>query len=365
MLTSEKELGMAVGLRSHKRYALYNGALPVSLLLFDLRQVQALPERAEQAPERLSEGAQMLLNRLRKNRKQWAAWARKRQIECYRVYDADMPEYAVSIDCYGEYLHVAEYKAPKTVNESDADRRMQKIRQVIPVAFDIAPENILYKRRERQRGSQQYQRQNYKGEFVPVREGRARLLVNLHDYLDTGLFLDHRPLRLKIATEAKDKRFLNLFCYTATASVHAALGGAHETTSVDMSRTYLDWARRNFKANDQGGARHPLIQADCLKWLTESDGQFDLILLDPPSFSNSKRMAGSFDIQRDHLQLLEATVARLATGGRLYFSSNLRSFKLDSAVGERWKVVDISSATVDDDFARRATIHRCWQIEKE
>ncbi len=367
ILTGEKELGLAIGLRSHKRYALFNGPLPVTLLLFELSDEQKLrqrkPDSSGEVPAAvLSQGAEMLLNRLRKNRKKWDSWARKRELECYRVYDADMPEYSVAIDRYGEDLHVAEYQAPKTVKEADAERRMAEIRQVVPLAFDCAPENIHYKQRRRQRGKDQYQRQDRRGELQAVREGQVELLVNLSDYLDTGLFLDHRPLRLRIAAQAKGKHFLNLFCYTASASIHAARGGARSTTSVDMSRTYLEWARSNFAANGLGERGNELEQADCLQWLAQCERDYDLILLDPPSFSNSKRMDGNLDIQRDHPSLLESSMALLRPGGTLYFSNNLRSFKLDPELEQRWQVTDISRATIDEDFGRRSNIHRCWQI---
>jgi 23S rRNA (guanine2445-N2)-methyltransferase / 23S rRNA (guanine2069-N7)-methyltransferase len=369
ILTAEKELGLAIGLRSHKRYALFNGPLPVTLLLFELDEQQKLrdrPQNAEAAEGEafaLSNGAEMLLNRLRKNRKKWDSWGRKRDLECYRVYDADMPEYSVAIDRYGEQLHVAEYQAPKTVPEEDAERRMQEVRQVVPIAFDCAPEQVHYKQRRRQRGLNQYEKQDRQGELLSVVEGRVKLLVNLSDYLDTGLFLDHRPLRMRLANEAKGKHFLNLYCYTASASVHAAKAGARSTTSVDMSKTYLDWARSNFEANGLGASDNKLERADCLSWLQECERRFDLIFLDPPSFSNSKRMEGNLDVQRDQMSLLEASMACLAEGGTLYFSNNLRSFKLDPQVAERWHVEDISRATIDDDFARRSNIHHCWKLQ--
>ncbi len=367
LLTGDKELGLATGLRSHRRYALYNGSLPVSLLLFELEQSSKLPEKPEPKPvddpQQLSEAAQMLYNRLRKNRSKWDKWARKQGHECYRVYDADLPEYAVAIDRYGTHLHVAEYQAPASVAEERAAARMEDIRQVVPLAFECAGEQVHYKQRRRQRGRDQYKRQEARGELLNVREGRAELLVNLNDYLDTGLFLDHRPLRLKIAAEAGGTHFLNLFCYTATASVHAALGGARSTTSVDLSNTYLDWARSNFEANGLGASRHRLERSDVRSWLVECEREYDLILLDPPSFSNSKRMEGSLDIQRDHLELLELAMARLAPEGTLYFSNNLRSFKLDAAAGERWQLLDISRSTIDADFQRRPNIHRCWQLQ--
>ena len=219
----------------------------------------------------------------------------------------------------------------------------------------------MLKTRERQRGSAQYQKQAARGEYLPVREGAATFLVNLHDYLDTGLFLDHRPLRRRIYGEARDKRFLNLFCYTASASVQAALGGAAHTTSVDLSQTYLDWAHRNFDANELD-SRHRLIKADVMAWLAEGDSQYDLILCDPPTFSNTKKEQRVFDVQRDHVVLIERCMKRLAPGGTLYFSNNYRGFKLDPAINERYHCEDISAATIGFDFARRPNIHKAWKI---
>lgn len=251
------------------------------------------------------------------------------------------------------------------VEEAAAQRRLEEIRQVLP-ALTETPENaIFYKQRQRQRGREQYQRHGQRGEYREVHEGAAKLLVNLSDYLDTGLFLDHRPLRLRLAGEAAGKDFLNLFCYTATASVHVALGGARSSTSVDLSNTYLDWARRNFDLNGLPQQSHRLLRADCLAWLQEDRGEYDLILLDPPSFSNSKRMRASFDVQRDHPILLRAALARLRDGGVLYFSNNLRSFKLDPALAEICRPENISAATIDFDFRRKPHIHHCWRITRD
>ncbi len=194
------------------------------------------------------------------------------------------------------------------------------------------------------------------------REGLARLRVNLFDYLDTGLFLDHRPLRLRLHEEARDTRFLNLFGYTGAATVHAALGGARTTTTVDLSATYLEWCAANLQENGFGGARHRLAQADVLQWLRADTGQYDLVFCDPPTFSNSKR-AGDFDIQRTHVELLRLAVARLAPGGVLYFSNNFRRFRLDEAALSAFAAVeDISAATIPPDFARDPRIHRCWRL---
>ena len=304
----------------------------------------------------------MFGNRLKKNLKTLGKWARQQGIECYRVYDADMPEFAVAVDLYGDRVHVQEYAPPSSVSEEKAEARLQDVMAALPQVLGVAPEHIALKQRQRQSGKQQYQRMAQQGEFFEVREGQVRLLVNLTDYLDTGLFLDHRPMRLRIAAEAKGKRFLNLFCYTATATVHAAAAGARSTTSVDLSNTYLDWARRNLSLNGLSDL-HRLERADVMAWLESARGQqFDLIFIDPPTFSNSKKLEGVFDVQRDHPRLLELAMKLLAPGGVLYFSNNFRRFRMDPAVEARYLVEDISAQTLDRDFQRNSRIHRTWQI---
>lgn len=368
VLTSDLELGKATGLRSHKRYALYNGAIATSLLLFDLganefRGGDSAAEKTEAKQPALSEGATMFANRIRKNRKRLSSWVKREQIECYRLYDADMPEYAVAVDVYGEHLHVAEYQAPRGISEEAALRRLEEVRSALPQALDIAADNIVYKQRSRQRGAKQYTRQDSRGEMLTVREGQAQLLVNLHDYLDTGLFLDHRPLRLRIAQEAVGRDFLNLFCYTGSASVQAALGGAHSTTSVDLSNTYLNWLRKNLAANKLDETRNILIRENCQTWLARESGRYDLILLDPPSFSNSKAMIDSFDVQRDHVDLIRLAMGVLRGEGQCYFSSNRRGFELDAASLEEFRCEDITGATLPEDFKRNRKIHCCWLIK--
>ncbi|WP_409301460.1 bifunctional 23S rRNA (guanine(2069)-N(7))-methyltransferase RlmK/23S rRNA (guanine(2445)-N(2))-methyltransferase RlmL [Pseudomonas sp. KCJK8993] len=400
VFTGAPELGKRMGIRSHKQYSFWNGALPCKLLLIKVQpdqfvtgerrtpeqrqlereQAQATPEPVErqynkngnpikQAPApapvveqaRLSEGGQMFANRLQKNLKQLGKWAKREGVECYRVYDADMPEYSLAIDLYQDWVHVQEYAAPKSVDPEKAQARLFDALAAIPVALDVDKSRVLIKRRERQSGTRQYERQGAQGQFTEVREGGVKLLVNLTDYLDTGLFLDHRPMRMRIQKEAAGKRFLNLFCYTATASVHAAKGGARSTTSVDLSKTYLDWARRNFSLNGFSD-KNRLEQGDVMAWLETCRDEFDLIFIDPPTFSNSKRMEGVFDVQRDHVQLLDLALARLAPGGVLYFSNNFRKFQLDENLVARYQVEEITASTIDPDFARNGKIHRAWKI---
>jgi 23S rRNA (guanine2445-N2)-methyltransferase / 23S rRNA (guanine2069-N7)-methyltransferase len=412
VFTGAPDLGKRMGIRSHKQYAFWNGALPCKLLLIKVLPDQFVtgerrtPEQRrverEQAAEqaapsqqavadsdpyarvnkngnpikpaavpapapvveqpRLSEGGQMFANRLQKNFKTLGKWAKREGVDCYRVYDADMPEYAMAIDLYHDWVHVQEYAAPKSIDPEKAQARLFDALAAIPQALGIDKSRVIVKRRERQSGTRQYERQSAQGQFTEVHEGGVKLLVNLTDYLDTGLFLDHRPMRLRIQREAAGKRFLNLFCYTATASVHAAKGGARSTTSVDLSRTYLDWARRNLSLNGFSD-KNRLEQGDVMAWLQACRDEFELIFIDPPTFSNSKRMEGVFDVQRDHVQLLDLAIARLAPGGVLYFSNNFRKFQLDEHLSERYQVEEITAKTLDPDFARNSKIHRAWKIQ--
>ncbi len=376
IFTSDLELGKAIGLRSHKRYAFWNGALAAHLLLFNLvdNELRPLPGGAggpgddpatagsPAAAAELSEGARMFANRIRKNRKRLASWLKREQVQCYRLYDADMPEYAVAVDIYGERACVAEYQAPQAVDPGAAARRFEEVQAALPDALGIPTQAITYKQRRRQRGAGQYEKHDSTGELISVTEGRARLLVNLRDYLDTGLFLDHRPLRKRLGAEAAGRDFLNLFCYTGSATVHAALGGARSTTSVDLSNTYLGWLRKNLAHNGLDESGNALVRADCLQWLQQARGHYDLILLDPPSFSNSSAMTDSFDIQRDHPGLVRAAMGVLRTPGALYFSNNRRGFKLDPSLEEEFLCQDITRETLDPDFQRNSRIHCCWLI---
>lgn len=303
----------------------------------------------------------MFANRLKKNLKQLGRWVRKEEIECYRLYDADMPEYALAIDVYADWLHVQEYAAPRSIDPEKAQGRFLDALAAIPTVMDVPPERIVIKRRERQAGTRQYERQAERGQFMNVTEGGVKLLVNLTDYLDTGLFLDHRPMRMRIQKEAAGKRFLNLFCYTAVATVHAAAGGARSTTSVDLSKTYLDWAKRNLALNGFSD-KHSLVHADVMAWLENDREIYDMIFVDPPTFSNSKRMDDVFDIQRDHVLLLDRAMARLAPGGSLYFSNNFRRFVMDESVEARYQVTNITAQTFDPDFARNKKIHQAWHL---
>ncbi|MFO7982194.1 MAG: bifunctional 23S rRNA (guanine(2069)-N(7))-methyltransferase RlmK/23S rRNA (guanine(2445)-N(2))-methyltransferase RlmL [Desulfuromonadales bacterium] len=367
IITTDTGLGQCLGLRARKSHTVFNGALSCHLLHFDIAPRwyfrEVLGEDYRSKPfEELGEGARMFANRLRKNLKTIGRWARRNEIGCYRLYDADMPEYAVAVDLYGDHLHVQEYQAPKTVDSRNARLRLREVMAVLPQVLEISPENIHLKVRSRQKGVDQYGKLQDKSSFFEVSEGPARFLVNLDDYLDTGLFLDNRPIREYIREQAADKDFLNLFAYTGTVTVSAALGGAASTTTVDMSRTYLDWTLQNMEINGLGRGAHRYIQADCLAWLSEEKGRYDLIFLDPPTFSNSKRMSDTFDVQRDHVALIRATVDLLAPGGELIFSNNNRRFRVDREQLKDLDIVDITSQTIPRDFQRNPRIHVCYRI---
>ncbi|MDW7746714.1 bifunctional 23S rRNA (guanine(2069)-N(7))-methyltransferase RlmK/23S rRNA (guanine(2445)-N(2))-methyltransferase RlmL [Halomonas sp.] len=370
VFTANPDLGHRIGLRARKQYALRNGPLEAKLLLMAIPEAEE-SSSGEAAPSR-SEGAQMFANRLEKNRKRLKKWLKKSGERCYRLYDADMPEYALAIDLYGDRVHVQEYAPPKSVDAAQAQKRLHEALGVIPDVLGVDPGKVVVKRRERQSGKAQYRKQAASGERFEVREGRARLWVNLRDYLDTGLFLDHRPVRRLLGELAAGKRFLNLFCYTGAATVQAALGsqeegkqsagGARESVSVDLSNTYLEWARDNFALNRLDPGRHRVVRDDCLRWLATAGGEFDLIFLDPPTFSNSKKMADTLDVQRDHGRLVRLAMARLAPDGTLVFSNNQRRFTLDADLAEQFRVEDISAKTFDPDFQRRPDLHHVFLI---
>lgn len=380
IFTAKPAWGKLLGIHSHKQYALFNGALPAKLLLMHINDDSIYSKRQKETPSpygakaasaaqpqiELDAGAQMFANRLRKNLRSLGKWARTQGHECYRLYDADMPEYAFAIDCYGKHIHMQEYKAPATIDEADAAERRRQAYQALCVVMQevlqIPPQQISLKVREKQKGSEQYRPTHKDGEDIEVSEGEARFIVNLERYLDTGLFLDHRPIRQWIHQHSRNCRFLNLYCYTATASVHAALGGALSTTNVDLSRTYLQWAQRNFELNNIDLREHALIQSDCLSYLQEAQEEFDLIFLDPPTFSNSKSTENVLDIQRDHQELIGHCMRVLAPNGLLIFSNNHRRFQLDDEIAERYLVQDCTPASIDKDFARNPKIHRTWFI---
>ena len=380
ILTASPDTARELRLRSYRVHELWNGAIAVRLLRIDLgapgaQNVEARRQQ-QQAEAAASPGGQMFANRLDKNLRRLAKLAQRAQVSCYRLYDADMPEYSFAIDRYAVaataevHLHVQEYAAPSTVDVEAARRRRREVLASLPGVLQIPPERIHLRLRTRQSGSGQYQRQraltgsNADERRLTVEEGGLKFLVNLDDYLDTGLFLDHRLTRQRLRELAPGARFLNLFCYTSSATVYAASGGARSSVSVDLSGNYLDWAAGNFKLNGLDPAHHRLERADCRQWLREADAHapFDLIFLDPPTFSNSKRMQGVLDVQRDHPELIELCLRLLAPGGVLLFSTNAQRFRPDPVLLQRWQVRDISARMLPFDFERNPRIHRCFEI---
>lgn len=379
VLTGNPPLGLALGLKAKRTHTLWNGPIECRLLRFDVepkyfetkREPGALPTFDTEAA-RARPGAAMFANRLRKNFASLGEWARKEGISCYRVYDADMPEYAFSIDLYAaapggdaqRFVYVQEYAPPATVDAAKAKGRREEAFAVIPEVLGVPREKVYVRTRRKQKGGTQYEKLGERGEFELVGEGGLEFYVNFKDYLDTGLFLDHRPTRARIRELAAGKTFLNLFAYTGTASVFAAAGGARMTTTVDLSHTYIDWARRNLEHNGFGDERrHRLLQEDVVSWLeTPPRERYDLIFLDPPTLSRSKRMTGEFDLQRDHVKLIRDTLLRLAPEGLLIFSNNFRKFRLDEAGLADLEVKDVTAATIPRDFARNPRIHQCFEI---
>lgn len=361
VLAGDEELGRAMRLSPDKRYALYNGALETPLLTFSLRAAGDAPAR-ELKP--LSEGAQMLKNRLEKNVRHLRKRLSREGISCWRAYDQDLPEYAVAIDVYEGWLHIQEYKAPQDIPIDVARTRLREAVRVAAEVFETPRDRIAVKTREKGKGGSKYGQFDQRGEFIEVNEGGLKFLINPTDYLDTGLFLDHRLVRAKVRELAAGKHFLNLFAYTGTASVYAAAGDARDTTTVDLSGTYLDWASQNLALNGFTGNRHRLVQEDAVKFLETRSMQYGLIYVDPPTFSNSKK-ADDFDVQRDHVKLLLLCAERLLPEGVIVFSNNFRRFQLDKAALEpHLSIEDWSAPSIPFDFARRHDIHGCWLLRK-
>ena len=371
VLSSDDYLLKALSLQKSKAYHFYNGELKIDWLLFQIykKAVNQQEDAREGGLEikedsQFEKGVEMVANRLRKNGKRLQNWLKQQEIHCYRVYDADMPEYAFALDCYGDHYQLTEYAPPKLVDQYAAFQRRQQFIKAVKTVFALRDHQLVLKERRQQKGKAQYEKLDESKHYFLVKEGEARLWVNLHDYLDTGLFLDHRPVRKMIGEIAEGKRFLNLFSYTSAATVHAALGGAKSSTSVDMSNTYIEWSQRNFRSNRLDMKRHVLVRANCLEWLARCRDQYDLVFLDPPSFSNSKKMETTFDVQRDQRTLIEDAMRVLAPEGTLVFSNNRRDFKLDPFIEEKFLVENITPKTIDKDFERNPKIHGCWLISK-
>ncbi len=390
IITSEQELAQSIGLRAFRKNTLFNGALKATLYQYridslrpkpaghtseagdegdiDVPQSSITPSSAPQA----SEHALMFANRLKKNYKHLKKWARKNDVSCYRVYDADIPQYAVAIDKYENWVHVQEYQAPKTVDKNKAFLRINDVIDVVADILETKQQYVVLKVRKKQEGSTQYQKQDKKEYTTTVTENGLKFIVNMYDYIDTGLFLDHRYTRQLVKKLANKRSFLNLFAYTGSVTVYAAAGGAANTTTVDMSNTYLNWAQENMSINGYTDnvyteKQHKFVREDCLKWIQQAideNKKYQLIFIDPPTFSNSKKMDTSLDINRDHVALLSGCLALLEEDGQIIFSTNAKSFKLDESLKEDCFIKEITSMTTTEDF-RRKPLHRCWCLAKQ
>ncbi len=370
IFSGEPALLDCLRLRSHRQFKAKNGPLDCVQKNYHISaRATASDENTQNLPEidRTLSATQVAVdfaNRLQKNSKKIEKWARQQGINAYRLYDADLPEYNLAVDRYDDHIVVQEYAAPKNIDENKARQRLlDAVTATLQVA-GVETNKLILKVRQKQKGTNQYEKLANKGDYFYVNEYGAKLWVNLTDYLDTGLFLDHRLTRKMLGKMAKGKDVLNLFAYTGSATVHMALGGAKSTTTVDMSNTYLNWAEQNLLLNDLEGKQHKLIQADCLQWLARCDRQFDLIFVDPPTFSNSKRMEDSWDVQRDHIKLMTQLKRILRPNGTIVFSNNKRGFKMDVEGLETLglSAVDITAKTLPLDFERNKQIHNCWVV---
>jgi 23S rRNA (guanine2445-N2)-methyltransferase / 23S rRNA (guanine2069-N7)-methyltransferase len=370
ILTGNPPLARNLGIYAKRTHRVFNGTIECRLLRFDLNEASAQrPAEEVRADWSSRPGAQMFANRLRKNLQRMDQWAEREHIDCFRVYDADMPEYAFAIDLYGRgarHAYVQEYAPPKTVNQESARERRREVLAVLPEVLGLPAAQVHSRVRKPQKGAEQYEKRESVAERHAVSEGGLKFWVNFRDYLDTGLFLDHRIVRGMLRDWAKDADFLNLFCYTGSATVYAAAGGARSSAGVDLSNTYLDWAHENLLLNGFSANNHELYRADCLAWLEEQEARgprFDLIFLDPPTFSNSKRMDGVLDVQRDHVGMIRRSLKLLRPAGRLVFSTNYTRFKLDADALADLVIEDISAATIPQDFERHARIHHCFVVK--
>ncbi len=361
VLTYEKSHSFLLGLREEKSWRLYNGELAVKLQRFQVSPDNVLVAK-DNMEFAIPKPAQMLANRLLKNQRKLKKWLQRENIEAYRLYDADLPEYAFALDVYRDHFHLAEYQPPASIPEAKAKRRLEEGILAIQSAFNVPTAHIHVKSRQRQKGDRQYQKHEKSSTSLVVCEHQCQYRIELDRYLDTGLFLDHRPVRRWMQDGwATGKRVLNLFCYTATISVAAARGGAIATDNVDTSRTYLNWGRENFRHNGLEGPGHRMIRQDCFDYVVNCTEQYDLIFVDPPTYSNSHSRERDWSVQRDHKGLLMACKRLLSSGGRVVFSTNYRKFRLDDSLERHFVIEDITEASIPPDFRNRK-IHYCYLL---
>jgi len=353
VLTGEPSLGKRLGLRPAARHVLFNGDLECRLL--DVPISGKAPTTDHKPRWRgASEESSAYAGRLEKNVVRLGRWAAREGIEAYRVYDRDVPEYNVAVDVYGKSALVSEYAPPRSVDEQKAQVHLRDVIMLTPELLGLPEDDVHLRVRKRQTEGGQYGKRDEEPSFTEVREGGLRFLVDLRGHLDAGLFLDHRLLRARLRDEAEGKRFLNLYAYTCTASVYAAAGGARSTTSVDLSGRYLDWGQENFERNGFEARTNSLVEDDCADFIERHRGSYDLIFLNPPSYSRSRRMRGDLDIIRDHARLIRQCTRLLANDGVLYFSTHARGFELDVALERGLAIEDISKAMTPVDFQKSA-----------
>lgn len=381
VITPDEDFDASVGFEAQNVQPAYNGAIEATLRSYRLGHTTLIEaplvtlEGVEVKVDVTSDHALQFAARLRKMAKARRKWAKKNGVHAYRIYDADLPDYSVAVDVFEEAgtgnanLLITEYQAPKEIDPLKALHRFKDACAVALVLLGIPEERVFTRVRRQAKGGSQYRREEHVSHRIVVEEAEHSFELDLSGYLDTGLFLDHRITRGMVGKMAADKRFLNLFAYTGTATVYAAAGGAASTTTVDMSQTYLDWAKRNMKMAGFTGHAHRFVRADVLSWIEraaeEEAESYDLVFLDPPTFSNSKTMGErTWDIQRDHAELLRLVRRLLAPGGSIVFSGNLRSFKLDElkvrACG--LGIENVTAQTIPEDFSRNPRIHFCYVL---
>ena len=367
VISNDTSLLGAIGLRHSRENKIMNGALSCFIYHYELfgseKKKKETDNKNLSEELLLSDEGTQFQNRLIKRKKHLGKWLKREGISCYRLYDADLPNFNFAIDIYeNKWVHIQEYKPPVFVDLEKADIRTKEAVKILKDIFSLQRNQIFLKQRRRQRGQDQYRSLGSQGERYLIKEWNLRVWVNFTDYLDTGLFLDHRNIRKYLLENSSGKSVLNLFSYTCTASLMAASGGASQVVSVDSSKTYLAWGRDNFSLNGLTDSRFIFDQSDSFKWLRASQDKFDTIFLDPPTFSNSKSRTSVFDIQNDHSALIHLCMKRLKKNGLLIFSNNFKQFEMKPELMEEYAISEESGWTISDDFEKRKSGHRCWFI---
>ena len=362
VLTGNKALEKRIGLKSSAHFDAFNGPIKCSLRVYPISTTGV---KDEEGPGWRKPGpdAPMLVNRVKKNLKKMRRWAKREDTHCYRVYDADIPEYNVAVDLYDGAVHVHEYAPPRKVPRHKSEQHLRDVQLLLPELLGVGEDDFAIKIKRRAEGGAQYDKVDDLGNLRQVREGDLRFLINLTDYIDTGLFLDGRIHRRMVRSMAAGQDFLNLFAYTCTASVYAAAGGARSTLSVDISSSYLDWGQKNLSLNGFHAPRtHQTVRADVMQWLSKAQRPYGLIFVAPPTYSRSKRTQKTFDVQRDHANLLRLCAQRLTPDGAVIFSNAHQRFELDPQLHQEFKIEEITAQTIPQDFSRRPKIHNTWRL---